>query len=115
MSVVDAILMESESLTVTRHAPGTRTLGIVTPGASSTFEAHLSIQPLRAREARQLPEGSRQRGSVVCYGVEELIATEPPNVQGDTFGWKGRTYEVVDVEDWTSQGGYYRSIAAKVE
>lgn len=116
MSLVGAIGLESEVVTVTRRAAGARSAGIVTPGSSSTFDTIVSIQPMGARQAQMLPEGIRQRSPVVLYGADELKATDPSTgAVGDTFAWKGRTYEVTGVEDWTTHGGFYKSTAAKVE
>ncbi len=118
MSLLDAIAMEAETVTITRFAVGTRSKGIVTPGSSSTFSAVVSLQPLRAREAQQLPEGIRQTGGWVLYGADELLATDTDPGSGrigDRFTRSGKTYEVVQVEDWTTHGGYYRSVAVMVE
>jgi hypothetical protein len=116
MSLLFAIAAESDEYTVTRYAAGTRLKGIETPGSGSTFTAVMSVQPLRPREARMVPEGIRQRALKVCYGEDELKPTDPAaSTVGDTFPYRGRTYEVIESAPWEEHGGFFRSIAAKVE
>lgn len=116
MSMLAVIGMEAEVVTVTRRATGSRVKGVMTPGSSSTFDTVASVQPMSARQAQMQPEGIRQRSPVVLCGGDELKATDPATgAVGDTFSWHGRTYEVTGVEDWTVHGGFYKSIAAKVE
>ncbi|HKI87200.1 MAG TPA: hypothetical protein VKA53_10715 [Thermoanaerobaculia bacterium] len=116
MTLLDVIGLEAEVVTITRRAPDTRSLGLLSPGATSTFDAVVSVQPLSLRSAQMLAEGIRQRARFVLYGGDELIATDPSTGQrGDTFVRGGRTYEIVAIEDWSAQGGYFRSVAAKQE
>ena len=116
MSLLAAIGLESEIVTVTRRAAGSRTKGLVTPGASSTLTVSASVQPITPRQAQMLPEGIRQSASFVVFSGTELKATDPlTGAVGDTISYRGRTWEIVSVEDWTQHGGFYKSVAAKVE
>lgn len=116
MSLLAALESEAETVTFTRYAAGSRTAGVVTPGAISTFDAVVSVQPMSPRQVAMLPEGIRQRSPLWVGTGTELKATDPTSgAVGDTFTWQGRSYEITGVEDWTVHGGFYECVAAKVE
>jgi hypothetical protein len=88
--------------TVTRFLPGTYTKGKwVGGGTSSTFTVVASVQPLKAFEAMAQPEGFRSREMIRIYTKTALQATrEDQAVRGDQIVYKGRTYEIMRVEQW---------------
>ncbi len=116
MSVVAAILGESpQVLDVTRSTAGTLTLGVRSPGATSVVQVTASVQPLGPREIQLLPEGVRTRFPVKLFATSELRAAgDVTGAAGDKFTFAGRTFEVIAVEDWSTHGGYWKAIAARV-
>lgn len=104
------------ALTVTRRAAGTRSGGFYTPGSSSTVTFDPAVvHPITGRELRALPEGYRTREPIAVYTTAALrTASEPDGTPPDLVTWKGETYEVQAVEDWSSNGAFWRAVALKV-
>jgi hypothetical protein len=76
----------------------------------------MQVQPLGPREVQRMPEGIRHRQLLRVYALAELRTSAPGEAKdGDRFVHQGVTYEVVKVEDWSAQGGYWKAVAAHVE
>ena len=118
MSLIAAIIAESETVSITRRAAGTHdaTSGLYVQGADSAVVATASLQPLSMREIEALPEGIRQRASFKLYTATELHPTDPTTqALGDQFTHNGITYEVTGLQNWSTHGGYFKYIAIKAE
>jgi hypothetical protein len=91
-------------------------------GAPRTFTIKIAaVHPTRGRDLLLLPEGDRTTESIVVFTEERLrTALEGTREEADVVlyspgGDKVRRYRVITAEDWTRQGGHYRSIAVKEE
>ncbi len=118
MTILAAILSESEAMTFTRHAAGTRdaTSGLYVPGSTSTLSAQVSLQPLSMREVQLLPEGIRQKAAWKLYtGTALQIADPTANALADQFTKNGKVYEITSLGEWDTHGDYNKYVAFKVE
>lgn len=106
MSLLDVIGdFATGTYTVTRRAAGVPVAGRVTPGAATTFDVVMSVQPTGARDQVVMPEGLHYEDAVVCYSATELKGATYGTGQGDEFTFGGDTYRVFAVEGpWTMDG-----------
>ena len=115
----DAILALSVPVTVTRFAEAVTFEGYKQPAEETTFDINASIQPLMGRDVedlKQLPEGMSTEGVVKVFSVEELRAgSVKNNTESDRFEYKGLTYQIELVKDWSDLGNYYESFAVRVD
>jgi hypothetical protein len=115
-SVAEAILAEARGYSVSRSVAGTRSKGVYTPGARSSVAVTMAVQPMTARELQVQPEGLRERQLLKCYATSELRpASQTGGTDGDRFTYRGATYEVTSVSDWSDEGGFWRAVAARVQ
>lgn len=107
-----------EPLSVQRRAPGVWVDGVYMQANDSTLNVGLaSIQPGVDRSV-VLPEGVRREDALTIYSMTQLRGAEDPEgYQADQFTYRSRTFEIMDIEDWSTgnQGLYYRSIALRVK
>ncbi len=97
--------------TVTRYAAGTTTLGVFTPGGTSTFLIAASIQPYKGREIKIGPEGQQGDDVRMVFTETELRATAGTP---DTILYKSQQWKVFECEDWAALGGvHYRAFIAR--
>lgn len=114
--LVDSIGMFATPVDIIREKEGSyNSKGRYVPGATTeTCFANISIQPLSARERLQLPEAIRTKELVLVYSKDELRTDRPGDgLKADRFVYKGNTYVVNTVEDWSDHGGFYKVIAEK--
>ena len=116
MTVSAAIAAEATAYTITRPTAPTMTKGIVTPGVPATTSVTMWVQPANPKEIMVLPEGFRNRQIVRVHALAELRTSDQTSgVGGDRFAYNGATYEVIQVQDWTTEGGFYRAFAARLQ
>ena len=97
-------------------ATGGAALGRVNPPIERSTTIQLSVQPMSARELKMLPEGMRNDGTVKCYGPDELITAKSSTCQiPDKFEYRNVLYQVASVHDWKDLGGYFKTIATRVD
>lgn len=112
------LLTHKIPIEVTRSDLGKREDGDWIPGAISTFTALVNIQPLKPYEVMMLPEAERTRSWWKLYSAD-ILRTEKEGFWGaDTFLWKGDTYKIMKVEDWTNGMGileHVRCTAVRIE
>lgn len=74
-----------------------------------------SVQPMTGRERQLLPENIRDREVVKIYTPCELRGVDMDNkIRADRVIYKNREYVVQTVEDWNEHGGFWKSLAVKV-
>ncbi len=89
--------------------------GRVNPPVVKPRTIQLAVQPLKQKELKLLPEGMRNSGAVKCYGIDELKTVDTSDCKSpDLFISKGVTYQVMAVDDWEDAGGYFKTIATRV-
>lgn len=111
------INMFVKNVVVTRYAGGVLVNGFWTDSVASTFTMTASIQPARAEELVDLPQGERTNEHVKIYTESELNpADETSQTQGDRVAWNGHDYEVQKKSPWQMGGclNHYKYIAARV-
>jgi hypothetical protein len=89
---------------ITRTTADTYVDGDPVPGTSTTFTTMVNIQPVKPYEILMVPESDRTRSWWKVYSAD-VLRTLREGVDGwsaDTFQWKGDTYKVMRVDDWTS-------------
>lgn len=106
------------TLAVTRRGRPTLSLGMYTPGATTTLAIPGVIWPATPRDVLSLPEGRRTERTVVAATKVALQGPTAPGdglagLQGDLIAYQGETFEVLRVEPW-AEHGFYRSLAVKV-
>ena len=104
-------------LTITRRPPGEWVNGIWVAATPVDVAAGLaSIQPVGDRSV-VLPEGVRAEDAVTVYAQVELRGVQDPEgYAADRFDYRGRTFEVQSVRDWSTgaMGQYFKAIAYRV-
>ncbi len=96
---------ETVTLTIKRTATGSYVAGRFVPGVETTFPAIANVQNATPDETTMFPEGRRGGEIKVVYTETELKAPDESVAQtkGDIFDYKGNTYEVHRVEDWSDE------------
>lgn len=94
----------------TRQTTGTTDLsGKYIPGTPTTFDAQISVQPLRGRERENLPEGFREKEVVsITSDVQLKVDNQASQTLGDLIPWNGRQYLVIHAE--TADGSFQMPI-----
>lgn len=102
----------TETVTISRMAAGSYTLGRWTDGATSTFDISASVQPLNPREIQDLPENRRFTESLKLYTETELRAgSVNSSTQPDEFTRDGKDYEILSVAKWPAATTFYKAVA----
>lgn len=107
---------QNAELIINRPGPGEYTDGRFVKGQVLTFKAIASVQQATPKEINMLPEGRRNKEMKVVFTESELIPTdETAQTSGDFFEYKGKTYEVHKVEEWSDETDlpHYKSICIK--
>lgn len=87
-------------ITVNRSSGGTWVKGVYRPNTSAPVVMKANIQPvLKSTETMLMPEGDRSKEMIKVYTVAPLVQrTEGVSpLQGDTFVFDGKTWEVIRV------------------
>ncbi len=103
-------------LIIDRRGPGIRVEGVGIASASTAVTVVASVQPAGANTS-PLPEGVRVEDVKIVYCTTELrTASDPDGNMADRFDYEGRTFEVFQVDNWSSggQGQYFRAMAARI-
>lgn len=90
---------------ITRSELGRHEDGDWIPGTSTTFTAEVNIQPLKPYEVMILPESERTRSWWKVFSADVLRTQKEGAWDADTFVWKGDTYKIMKVDDWTGGMG----------
>ena len=100
-------------VTVTSTAAGSYVNGNYVEGATSTEDILTAVYPATGEQLRSLPEGRKGRETIVIYSSEALkTSTAPDGARADLVAYNGKSYEVIDVNKWASDG--YECIAQRV-
>ena len=114
MNVTDAILdpeLGMTAFTVTRPVYTRTPAGVTEQEAVSS--ALGTIHPAAAEELQLLPEEQKSETAVVIHTDFALSTGEDRGKRytgPDRIAWRGNTYRVVSVRDW-SAFGYYKALA----
>lgn len=104
--------LESGDYDVTRRAPPTTVRGRKVPGTATTFPITASVQPASGLVIQRLPEGRRNRETMVVFTPTEL-KTEENTQEADVIAIDGGTFEVESVDRWAALGNYYRAVVTR--
>lgn len=116
MSVTDSIgALATGTYSVSRRASGSFTQGRYTPGTLALLTITASVQPVRGRDLRVLPEGQRAEDTRVVYTTTEL-RTRTDSTEPDRVSIGGEPFNVFRVEKWDAFGTtHYRAFVALVK
>lgn len=87
-------------ITIKRSVGGSWVKGVYKPRPTTSTTISANIQPvLKSTDTLLLPEGDRSREMVKVYTTFELLQRKEGDspVQGDTFVFDGKTWEVMRV------------------
>ena len=77
--------------------------GVWTDTKGDVFTFKGSIQPYSQRDYSSNPNGRKDVGMVKIYTNQELvISVEGSDKNGDIIIWKGKLWEVISVDDYSS-------------
>ena len=117
MTVVDvseALRGITESVSVTRIAAGSRTLGRWTDGSTSVITIDACVQPATDEDMQRLPEGQRIEETISIFTTTELkTVSVDGQTPADRVSYDGEVYEVQSVTPWSEVGGYYHVLAKR--
>ena len=92
-------------LTVVRRGPPifTQSSGKFTAGTTTNITVQATIQPVRLNVI-DVPEGKRLDDTIKIYSDQPLMAADDATgLPGDLITWEGRTYEVQQMWDYSTQ------------
>ena len=83
--------------------------GAYSPGATETPVDIFIVkpQPVTANELQMLPSGERTMDYLKSY-LKTTINTRELLVDSDIISYSGRNYKVIQVEDRSQDGGFYK-------
>ncbi len=91
----------SEDVVVDRTVAGAYVDGNYVEGASSSFTVTASVQPMSQREQLILPEGVRERKSIILFTTVELkVVDEETGTSADVVNYLGEKYEVFQTPNY---------------
>lgn len=101
----------AESFTIMRSTATRFDDGDATPNSSTEIPAIGSVQSTPGNMLEMLPEGDRDRQSIVIYTATQLLLGADDGsgtIQlKDQIVWKGTAYSLVRAQDWSSYGYYF--------
>lgn len=99
--------------TITRPGSQTFVNGRKTDAAGSTFQALLNVQPASGKTLARAQELYHVNDAVSIHTSSNLSVGSDvlPLRNGDTFSHGGRTYTIVEHEDWTNHGNFSSYLA----
>lgn len=113
----DTVLACSLDLEVTRFLP-TPVIAGRKQGEPrcEVFHIQASVQPTKTKDLQLLPEGQRSEGAIDIFSTERLFTARLSETRtADNVLYNGVRYEVQVVEDWFDLGGYFRSMATRLD
>lgn len=83
---------------------------------SSPIAAYGVIQPARAKDLKQIPEGDRVTGAISIIAQQEMFIThnDPTAGLSDIVVWQGNNWRVMSCDPWVDFG-FYKTIAVRME
>lgn len=115
MDATSLISEFGQAYQVTRYAQGAYVNGVYIPGAKSTFDVVLSLQPVTGKELLNLPEGQRGRTFMKGYSPVALFTVEQsPSAKADLVSFMGRIFEVQQSEVWVGDFDHWKILVAEV-
>ena len=110
-----------QSFSVIRTVTASPVGGLAQLASTTTTTIIGSVQPATAQELLRMPDGERVGGAVTVRSSFALIAGGIDPLTGidrtaDQVVFKGVTYTVMSVQDWTDFGfGYVEALCSKVD
>jgi hypothetical protein len=107
---------------VQRHATGTYVVqrqaarsydanGRLAAESPGTFPIDAHVQT-NGRQADQVEDGTAQVvESITLFTASRLLSAGPPGQEADVITYQGRDYQVTEVRDWGTLGGFYKATA----
>lgn len=108
--VVD--MLASGTYTVTRRAPPAFVRGRRAPPLQAVFTTLASVQPAGGQAVQRLPEGKRNRETMIMFCCVQLKTAETGQ-EPDLVAIDGGSFEVESVERWAALGNYYRAVVTR--
>ena len=113
---------QRENIKVIRYENGSYndTTGLYEEGRKVSEEDFtVSVQPFKGNKLRNEIEGQRESEGIRIYSDEEIFTVRDSNANSklaDCVEWRGCSYQVQSVENWTlTDIPHYKSIAMKIE
>lgn len=105
------------AFSVVRYASGTYVNGHYTgpAGSPATLSMTGSVLNPTGAERKLLPDGVRVEDVIVLYTDQQLKVMDPSLASsGDKVSYKGNTYRVFSVAPWDEHGGFWKSMAVRL-
>jgi hypothetical protein len=113
--VIEALGTDTYVVTRSTSAQGDDGHGRVAAGAITTLPIVASIQPASGRVLERLPEGERSGDFIRVWTATPLQTTDATTgLAGDTLVYKGKSYQVEQVNDWSESGNFCDALARQV-
>lgn len=110
----DAVeMLESGTYTVKRRDPAGYVRGRRVPSLETIFDVDASVQPASGLEVQRLPEGKRNRETMVVFSCVELKTAQRGLQEPDILIIDGALFEVESVKRWAALGNYYRAVVTR--
>lgn len=88
--------------------------GFYTPGSTVDKPITASVQRISGKDLERLPSGERTQEALTVYSVEPLYITAAPDgAISDKLLYRGKTYKLLSVNDWSDNGRYYAATAVQ--
>lgn len=87
--------------------------GVRQPSVTTTFTITASVQPASGLVVSRLPEGKRNRETMVVYTTVELVTAQLSN-EPDLIHIDGGSFEVESCQRWDKLGNYWEAVVTRV-
>lgn len=106
-------------LPMARHGGDTYLGGVLqTSSWTATKVSTSAVFPYTPREQREDPEGHRETGEIVIYvspGLAQGLRVRSEGTRGDVVQWRGRLWEIYQVNEWDASGSFREVMADKLD
>lgn len=106
------VLTATNSYTVTRRTAAAPVGGIRVAPTTTTLTILASAQPASGQVIQRLPEGKRDRETMVLYTKTQLLVLDATH-EPDLVAVDGGTFEVDSCKRWAAAGNFYEAVITR--
>jgi hypothetical protein len=109
-----ARLNGTERFVIERRGKGQIVKGRHLEARAKQIQATGAVQQAEPKAMDMLPEGTRQDETLSVWTTTRVRTARADSHDADILQIRGDRYEVLNVADWSREGGYYQATVVKV-